>query len=144
MQMKAYWFSTIAGTGVLLFSLAAGQATAQYRDDDSWHHNRDGYYNRGQEWRMHLFDRVRQDLDHIQSAGFSWGDRKRVDRAMTELNDLQSKLSQRQYDQPELDDSIGAIQEVVQDNRLGPHDRDMLTEDLNRMREYREHHTDWR
>jgi hypothetical protein len=72
------------------------------------------------------------------------GDRKRVDRAMTELNDLQSKLSQRQYDQPELDDSIGAIQEVVQDNRLGPHDRDMLTEDLNRMREYREHHTDWR
>jgi hypothetical protein len=49
-----------------------------------------------------------------------------------------------QYDQPELDEVIAALQRVVADNRLTPRDRDILTDDLNRMREYREHHEDWR
>jgi hypothetical protein len=32
----------------------------------------------------------------------------------------------------------------VADNRLSSRDRDMLNDDLNRMRDYREHHEDWR
>ena len=35
---------------------------------------------------------------------------------------------------------IGALGKVVADNRLSARDRDMLTDDLTRLRDYREHH----
>jgi hypothetical protein len=32
---------------------------------------------------------------------------------------------------------------VVADNRLAPRDRDMLSDDMKRLRDYREHHEGW-
>jgi hypothetical protein len=61
-----------------------------------------------------------------------------------ELDELQAKYVERGYDQPELDDVIGALQRVVADNRLSNRDRDMLTDDLHRLREFREHHEGYR
>jgi hypothetical protein len=91
-----------------------------------------------------MFQRVREDLNHVQSLAFTGGDQYRIARTKEELNELQNKLVAGQYDQPELDEAIAALQRVVADNRLTPRDRDILADDLIRMREYREHHEDWR
>src|ERR1700730_2973960 len=146
--MKHILTRSIAGTGLLLFGLtAAAQSRPQdrdrYRDPDAWHVGRDSYF-RGDAWRMHVFQRVWEDLDHVQSLAFTGGDEYRIARTKEELNQLQNKLAARQYDQPELDEVIAALQRVVADNRLTPRDRDILTDDLNRMRDYREHHESWR
>ena len=47
------------------------------------------------------------------------------------------------YDERDLDDVIGVLARVVSDNRMAPRDRDILTDDLSRLRDYREHHADW-
>ncbi len=56
------------------------------------------------------------------------------------MNDLQSKLESRRYDQPELDPTINALEKVVADNNIGDRDREMLQDDLRRLRDFREHH----
>ena len=61
-----------------------------------------------------------------------------------DLTDLQSKLAAGRYDEPELDSVIGALGKVVADNRLAPRDRDILTDDLSCLRDYRDHHENWR
>jgi hypothetical protein len=146
--MKYIVLRSLAGTGLLLFGLTAAlqagpQDRDRYRDPDAWHEGRDTYF-RSDAWRMHMFQRVREDLDHVQSLAFTGGDQYRIARTKEELNELQNKLAAREYDQPELDEVIATLQRVVTDNRLTPRDRDILTDDLNRMREYREHHADWR
>jgi hypothetical protein len=146
--MKLFLFRSLAGTGLLLFGLtaaiqAAPQDRDRYRDPDAWHEGRDTYFQ-GQSWRMHMFQRVREDLDHVQSLAFTGGDQYRIARTKEELNELQNKLAEGRYDQPELDEVIGALQRVVADNRLTPRDRDILMDDLSRLREYREHHENWR
>ena len=59
------------------------------------------------------------------------------------MNQLQSKLASHVYDERDLDDVIAVMSRVVSDNRMAPRDRDILSDDLSRMREYREHHADW-
>jgi hypothetical protein len=140
--MKLTLLRTIVGAGVLL-GVTALQAAPQYRDEDPWHRSRDAFYQEDS-WRMRFFDRVRDDLNHVQTVAFSGGDEDRIVRTKQILGDLQSRLADGRYDQPELDDAIAAMQRVVADNRLSSRDRDMLNDDLNRMRDYREHHADWR
>jgi uncharacterized protein YfkK (UPF0435 family) len=64
-------------------------------------------------------------------------------RVVQQLDELQGKLAARRYDQRELDDVIDAMQRVVRDNRLSPRDRDALTDDLSRMREFRSRRGQW-
>jgi hypothetical protein len=97
-----------------------------------------------QSWRVHFFDRVREDLDHVQTLAFSGADEYRIVKTKRELGELQTKLADGRYDQPELDAAIAALEMVVADNRLSPRDREMLNDDLSRMRDYREHHEGWR
>jgi hypothetical protein len=47
------------------------------------------------------------------------------------------------YDERELDENTAALQAVVEGNRLPPRDRAMLTDDLNRMRDFRARHDDY-
>ena len=143
--MKFFLLKSLAGTGLLLFGLATvAQAAPQDRDPDrGWYQGRDTFFH-GESWRMHMFQRVREDLDHVQTSIFRGGDEYRIARTKEQLNELQNKLADHRYDQPELDDVIGGLQRVVADNRLTPRDRDMLNDDLNRLRDYREHHADWR
>ena len=110
------------------------------RDEDVYHRDRDEWY-RGQNWRGQLFERVRQDLDHVQLATFpSGGDQFRLANTRQELDELQSKLAAGRYDERELDDVIRALQRVVQDNRMPARDRDVLADDLNRLRDFRARH----
>jgi hypothetical protein len=91
-----------------------------------------------------LFERVRQDLDHATSGAFPFtGDRARLVRTQTELNELQQKLARGFYDERELDEVTTALQAVVEGNRLAPRDRAMLTDDLNRMRDFKARHDDY-
>jgi hypothetical protein len=140
--MKNILFSSIAGAGLLIFSLTA-TAMAQDRDSDAYHHDRDAYFQ-GDNWHMRLFDRVREDVQHVQEV--TWpggGDQYRLDKTMDQLNDLQSKLANRVYDETELDRVIDTLGRVASYNRMAPRDRDILNDDISRLREYRDHHADW-
>ena len=114
------------------------------RDQEGpYHRDRDQYF-RGNDWRATFFARIREDLDHVASGSYPFsGDQDRVQRTMMDLDELQQKLAQGFFDQRELDEAIGGMQEVVQANRLAPRDRDVLTDDLKRMRDFRARHNDY-
>jgi hypothetical protein len=138
--MKNILLSSVAGAGLLIFALGA---SAQDRDQDAYHSDRDAYFH-DQHWRGHLFERVREDVQHVQAA--TWpggGDQYRLGSTIDQLNVLQDKLANHVYDERDLDAVIGTLSRVVTDNRMAPRDRDILTDDLSRMRDYRANHADW-
>ena len=138
--MKRFLFSAIIVSSVGLFGSSAfaqdRDRDERYRDDEQYHR-----YSRDQNWWTNrLFERIRQDIDHVQSGTpiFS-GDQFRLSRTKQELNELQNNAAGGRFDDRDLDDVINALQRVVADNRLFGRDREMLSDDLNRLREYREH-----
>ncbi len=80
----------------------------------------------------------------MQSATWpTGGDEYRLSATMDQLNQLQSKLANHVYDEASLDQVIDALGRVASYNRMAPRDRDMLNDDISRLRNYREHHADW-
>jgi hypothetical protein len=141
--MKHLLLRTVAGTGLVLFGLTASMQAQRPRDDDSYHRDRDDYY-RGDQWRARMFDRIRDDLNHVQTTWFSGGgDQYRLDRAKQELNELQTSMGEHRYNERALDDVVAAMQRVVSDNRLSERDRSVLNDDLARLRQFRERHDEW-
>jgi hypothetical protein len=139
--MKHIFLKSLASSSLLLFALTAS-AQAQDRDRDDPYHQGDrdeGY------WRGHLFQRVREDVDHVQSVTpYFGGDQFRLVRVKRELDDLQTRYEARGYDPEAMDDVIGALQRVLTDNHLAGRDRDMLSDDMSRLREFRDHHEGYR
>jgi len=141
--MKHLLLRTVAGTGLVLFGLTASMQAQRPRDDDSYHRDRDDYY-RGDQWRARMFDRIRDDLNHVQTTWFSGGgDQYRLDRAKQELNELQTSMAEHRYNERALDDVVAAMQRVVSDNRLSDRDRSILNDDLARLRQFRVRHDEW-
>jgi hypothetical protein len=141
--MKHLLLRTVAGTGLMLFGLTASMQAQRPRDDDSYHRDRDDYF-RGDQWRARMFDRVRDDLNHVQTTWFSGGgDQYRIDRAKQELNELQTAMAEHRFNERALDDVVNAMQRVVSDNRLSDRDRSILNDDLARLRQFRERHDEW-
>jgi hypothetical protein len=139
---KNILFTSVAGAGLLIFSFTAG-AQDRPRDDDSYHSDRDAYFH-DQQWRGHLFERVKDDVEHVRAVTWPQGvDTYRLDRTQEELNELQGKMANHVYDERELDEVIGALGRVASFNHMAPRDRDILTDDISRLREYRERHADW-
>jgi len=117
-----------------------GEPGRHGEDPDTYHRARDNSF-RGNGGRAMFFQRIREDLDHATTGAFPFtGDRARLDRTQRELDELQGKLARGYYDERSLDQVIAFLQAVVQGNRLAPRDRDMLTDDLNRMRDFRVRH----
>ncbi|HTS46304.1 MAG TPA: hypothetical protein VMH05_00085 [Bryobacteraceae bacterium] len=145
--MKHILLEMIAGVGLLVFGSSIGMAQDRDRDrggDSTWYQSRDSFF-REQHWKAHLFQRVREDLDQVQSSTFPGGrDEFRIARTKQELGELQTKLADNRYDQPQLDNVIAGLQRVIDSNKLSARDRDMLADDVSRLRDYREHHADWR
>jgi hypothetical protein len=113
------------------------------RDGDAFYHGREEMF-RGRDWRMHLFERVREDLEHVQGVTFPFGsDQYRISRAVQELNELQDLQAHGRYDRRQLDDVVRAIGQVLNDNRLARRDREVLAEDMNRLQDFREHSRDY-
>jgi len=128
---------------ILAFGLTVGAVAQDDDHDKGWYQSREGYYH-GEHWRARFFERVRDDVDRVQSTTFPVSkDEYRLARTKEELGELQEKLAAGQYDQGELDEVINSLQKVVDSNKLSHRDRDMLSEDLDHMREYREHHEEW-
>jgi hypothetical protein len=141
--MKHLLLRTVAGTGLMLFGLTASMQAQRPRDDDSYHRDRDDYF-RGDQWRARMFDRVRDDLNHVQTTWFSGGgDQYRIDKAKQELNELQTAMAEHRYNERALDDVVNAMQRVVSDNRLSDRDRSILNDDLARLRQFRGRHDEW-
>ena len=112
-------------------------------DRDSFYRDRDDSF-RGDRWRSSFFQRVRQDLDHATTGAFPFtGDRARLARTQMQLDELQRKLSAGFYDERGLDEVIGSLQVVMQANRLDRRDRAILSDDLNRLRDFRVRHDDY-
>ena len=97
--------------------------------------DRGQYYGRGDYNRNpgDLFGRVRADVDRAESQS-SWngGDRRRFNKVREELGEFQRSGSRH-----ELNDTISALQKVVNDNRLAYRDRDVLAQDLYQLRDFR-------
>jgi len=124
--MKRFLTATLLGA-----SLVSVAAYAQYQPPYGYRYSdRDDYrrYRGGD-----LFERVRADLDRVEGASY-WndGDRHRINKVREELGEFQ-----RSGSHDELNDAIGALQKVVNDNRMPPRDREMLAGDLYQMRDFR-------
>jgi hypothetical protein len=106
-------------------------------DADRFYRDRDDFY-RGRDWRGQLFARVRQDLNYVSQYTFRGDDRYRLDRTYRELDDLQRDYASGRWDRRALEDVIRSLDQVVDDNRLAPRDRDILRDDQARLRQLRQ------
>ncbi len=108
------------------------------RGEGDYYREREEWY-RG-DWRGRFFERVRQDIDYVERNSFSGhGDRYRLDRTRQELGDIQREwAAYHRYSRRDLDDVIRALADVVRDNRMHPRDREILEDDLRRLRDFRE------
>jgi len=111
------------------------------RDQEGpFHQQRDERF-RGDNWCASFYQHIREDLDHVAANTVPFGgDQSRLTRTRFELDELQQKLSRGFYDEQELDEVMGALQVVLRSNRLGPRDFDILSDDLDRMRDFRIRH----
>jgi hypothetical protein len=133
--MKHSFLATIAASGLLLFAVSA---VAQDRD-------RDDDRRRDESRHARMFQQVRDDVSKVQEeTPYFSSDQFRLVRVKEELGELQDKYDRHGYDGEALDDVIHALDRVVSDNHLAGRERDMLNDDLNRLKEFREHHEGYR
>lgn len=122
----------------LLAVMLLGLSTAA--QDQDWYRDRDARY-RGDQWRSHIFAEIRTDLDHVWSAKHaSDKERERLDRTKQELTDLQAKLDQGEWDNGHVNDVIDSLRKSANDNRLSERDRDVLNDDVNRLKAFQNEH----
>jgi hypothetical protein len=107
-----------------------------------WYHEREERF-RGEQWRHHVFMHVRTDLEHVWSGKASDKERTRIERTEEELTKMQADLEQGRFDNGILNDVIDSIRKSSNDDRLPPRDRDVLADDLIRLKDYQDHHNNW-
>lgn len=113
------------------------------RGDNGYLQERERFFQ-GKEWRQSLFQRVREDVEHVEHSTTPFtGDRARLSRTIGELNELQEKLRRGRYDERQLGEVMASLRAVVEENRLTGRDRDALTDDLNRLRDFHERHDEY-
>jgi hypothetical protein len=124
---------------IVMTSLAMG-ALALSAFGQDWYHEREERY-RGERWRPQIFLHVRTDLDHVWSAfRASEKERRRLERTKEELNKMQADLDQGRFDNGLLNDVIDSVRKSSNDDRLSPRDREVLADDLIRLKDYQDHH----
>jgi hypothetical protein len=119
--------------GVILTLFALGAAA------QDWYHQRDERF-RGQEWRRHLFLHVRTDLEHVWSGRAADRERDRLGRTQQELTKMQADLDQGRWDNGLLNDVIDSLRKSANDDRLAPRDRNILADDVRRLKEFQDQH----
>jgi hypothetical protein len=86
-----------------------------------------------------LIEHIHEDLNHGYGVWkLSNGDKDRLNHAGSELRDFAKQWRTGKFDKGKLDDSIGAIQHVLNDNHLSGEDRDALWNDVEQLRRMRE------
>ena len=119
--------------GVIMMALALS-ASAQ-----DWYHEREDRF-RGDAWRPHIFTHVRTDLDHVWSGRASDKERARLQRTEEELTKMQADLDQGRWDNGMLNDVIDSVRKSSDDDRLPQRDRDVLADDVRRLKEFQDQH----
>ena len=115
-----------------IFLLLAFGANAQYRDryrDDPYR-----TYGRGP------LDRVRADLERAarHMNYLSEGEMRRFNRVQARIAEFQAHWERGTFDRADLDDIISNLRGVVERNRLRPGDRNILMDDVARLRALRD------
>ena len=86
-----------------------------------------------------LIDQVQVDLNHGYAV---WhvkdDDRKRLNKAGEQLREFAKQWHKGKFDKGNLNDSINAIQHVLDDNHLSGPERDSLWSDVDQLRKMRE------
>ncbi len=115
-------------------ALVAMSAVAQ-----DWYHERDLRFS-GADGRSHLFLNVRTDLEHVWAGRAHDKEMDRLARTEQELTKMQADLDQTRWDNGLLNDVIDSIRKSANDERLSHRDRDILANDLVRLKEFQDIH----
>jgi hypothetical protein len=108
-----------------------------------WRHQRDTFFH-GDRWHGHVFAQVRDDLNHIYTAGAAKDkERQRIMRTEDELTALQAKADQGVWDNGTVNDVIDSLRKSANDDRLGPQDRQILADDAERVHDFQRNHNQW-
>jgi len=118
-------------------AVLAGFALGAMAQD--WYHDREERY-RGEGWRAHLFDQVRADLEHVWAGRAHDREMTRLAKTQEELQKMQADLDVGRWDGGVLNDVIDSIRKSTDDARLEPRDRDVLADDLVRLKEFQNMH----
>jgi len=116
--------------------IAAGAFSAVAQD---WYHAREERF-RGEEWRRHLFMHVKTDLEHVWSGRAADREQTRLAKTEEELTKMQADFDQGRWDNGILNDVIDSIRKSSNDDRLEPRDRDILADDVRRLKEFQDQH----
>lgn len=125
----------LKGALALALALAGGAAAQDRRYGDRGYGDR-RYEDRGQREPL---DRVRADLDRAarDMRYLSDSEYRRFNKVREEIGEFQRKWERGQFSKGELNDVIASLQRVVDKNRLHARDRDLLLDDLARLRDFR-------
>jgi len=107
-----------------------------------WYHDRDERY-RGEQWRARIFEHVRTDLEHVWSDRAADRERDRIQKTEDELTRLQADLDHGTFENGILNDVIDSLRKSSNDERLAHRDRDVLADDVVRLKDYQDHHDHW-
>ena len=117
-------------TAIFIFSAAA----------QDWYRDREARFG-GNRGRDQVFMQVRQDLDHIWSANRAADrERQRIERTKQELSDLQARYNHGDWDNGTVNDVIDSLRKSANDDRLSPRDRNVLSDDANRIHDFQAMH----
>jgi len=95
--------------------------------------DRGPYYGRDERNPGDLFNRLRSDIERAEgNSNWNGGDRRRFNKVREELGEFR-----RSGNRHELNDTISALQHVVDSNHLVYRDRDILAQDLYQLRDFR-------
>ena len=121
----------VIGSSIFLFSAGLFAQGYGYERDARGYRNQRAYGGSPVEHALY-------DLNQVGSYGYrDRGDMRRINKAREELSEFQNKWARGRFDKGELDDAIGAIQHVVNSNRISGREASMLQDDLYRLREFR-------
>jgi hypothetical protein len=116
--------------------LAAAAMTMVGQD---WYHDREARF-RGEAWRSHVFTEVRSDLEHVWSGHAADREKARLQKTEQELTKMQGDLDHGRWDNGILNDVIDSVAKSSNDDKLAPRDRDILADDVRRLKEFQDQH----
>jgi len=86
-----------------------------------------------------LIGQIQVDLNHGYDVWKLHGDdRKRLNKAGEQLREFAQQWHHGKFDKGNLNDSIGSIQKILNDNHLSGTERDALWADVDQLRKMRE------
>jgi len=120
-------------SGIILAALAFSAAA------QDWYQQREEQIN-GEQWRLHLFTHVREDLEHVWTGVAKDKELERLTKTEDELTKMQADLDETRWDNGLLNDVIDSIAKSSNDDRLQARDRTVLADDLRRLKAFQDQH----